>query len=167
MINFKRFWLDWVIVFVPTLLILLMVFIFVIYPNEKMVVSGLHEVDTISRDYNASTLKFGIISTFFISWAVAHLYAISLDAYKLKFSLPISVPAKLKSKAIKNYMAPRALTISTAFELTFELENKEVKRFYVTPDKFSFVFENNSGILTYKEHSKSVFVDFDVLEING
>lgn len=29
------------------------------------------------------------------------------------------------------------------------------------------VFENNRGILTYKEHSKSVFVDFDVLEING
>ena len=98
MINFKRFWLDWLIVFVPTLLILLMVFILVIYPNEKMVVSGLHEVDAISRDYNASTFKFGIISTFFVSWAVAHLYAVSL--YPPHSSLHLS----LKIKKLNGFM---------------------------------------------------------------
>lgn len=102
MINFKRFWLDWAMAFVPTALV-----------------------------------------------------------------LPISVPAMLKSKAIRNYMVPRSPNIGTAFELTFELENKGIKRFNVTADQFSLVFENNRGILTYKEHSKSRFVDFDVQEING
>lgn len=167
MIKFKRFWRDFLLVFVPTLLILLVVYIFLIYPNDRIEMSQFDEANEIYRDMNATTFRYGIFMILFVSWAVAHLYAVSLDAYKLKFAMPISVPAKLKAKEIKNYMVPRAVSISTAYELTFELENKEVKRFYVSPEKWSLFFENNSGILTYKEHSKVVFVDFEVLEING
>ena len=167
MIKFKTFWRDWLIVFVPTLLILLMVYIFFIYPSDRIEMSQFDEVNEIYRDMNATTFRYGMFMILFVSWAVAHLYAVSLDAYKLRFALPIRVPAKLKAKEIKNYMVPRSASLSTAYELTFELENKEVKRFYVSPDTFSLVFENNRGILTYKEHSKVVFVDFEVLEING
>jgi len=167
MINFKRFWLDWVMAFVPTALVPLMGFLFFIYPNERVELSQYNEVNEIYRDLNASTFRFGIIMAFLVSAFVAQIYAVTIDAYKLRFSLPISVPAKVKSKAIRNYMVPRSPNIGTAFELTFELENKEIKRFNVTADQFSLAFENNRGILTYKEHSKSRFIDFDVQEVNG
>ena len=167
MINFKRFWCDWAMAFIPTVLILLMVYIFIIYPNERTQLSQYNEVNEIYRELKASTFRFGLIMTVLVSVFVAQVYAVTLDAYKLRFSLPISIPARLKSKAIRNYMVPRSASVGTAFELAFELENNEIKRFNVTADQYSLVFENNRGILTYKEHSKSRFVDFDVQEIDG
>ncbi len=106
MIKFKTFWRDWLIVFVPTLLILLMVYIFFIYPGDRIEMSQFDEANEIYRDMNATTFRYGMFMILFVSWAMA-------------------------------------------------------------PDTFSLVFENNRGILTYKEHAKAIFVDFEVLEING
>ena len=83
------------------------------------------------------------------------------------FVLFMATKGRVSDEGARAPPQPRSAALSTAYELTFELENKEVKRFYVSPDTFSLVFENNRGILTYKEHAKAVFVDFEVLEING
>ena len=99
--------------------------------------------------------------------SLAFIYAALYNAYKLKYMGPTKVSAKLKSKYIQNQSIPRSSFISTVYELNFELDNKEIIQFNVTPEQFSLVFENNKGVLTYKEHSKSVYLDFEVLEING
>lgn len=166
MIKFKRFGLDFLLAFVPTIVVMLVVFLFFIYPNERLEMSGLSHVDSIYRAYNKNTFWFGIFLSWMASTFVAYLFAVIYDGFRLNFMLPIEVPAKLKSKTIRNYMVPRALMVSTAYELVFELENQEIKQFIVTPEQFSFVFENNKGILSYKEHSKFIYVDFDVQEID-
>ena len=167
LINFKRLSRDWLIAFVPIVSVLLMVFIFLIYPNEKLELSYLDEVDALYRDLNASTFRFGVTMSLISGTALAFVCAISYNAFKLRYAMPTKVPAKLISKYIRNQSAPHSAIVSTRFELNFELENKEIKFFFVSPEQFSLVFENNKGILTYKEHSKSVYIDFEVLEING
>lgn len=167
MINFKRLWRDWVIAFVPIVSILLLVFIFIIYPVKKLELSYFEDVDALYRDLNASTFRFGVIMSLIGGTGLAFICAITYNAVKLRYAVPTKVPAKLISKYIRNQAAPHSAFVSTRFELNFELENKATKLFFVSPEQFSFVFENNRGILTYKEHSKSVFVDFEVLEING
>lgn len=91
MIKFKTFWRDWLIVFVPTLLILLMVYIFFIYPGERIEMSQFDEANEIYRDINATTFRYEMFMILFVSWAVAHLYTVSLDAYKLRSSIPICI----------------------------------------------------------------------------
>ncbi len=167
MINFKRLLRDWLIAFVPIVSVLLMVFIFLIYPNEKLEMSNYGDVDALYRDFNASTFRFGVIMSLIGGTGLAFICAISYNAFKLRYAMPTKVPAKLISKYIRNQAAPHSAFVSTRFELNFELENKATKLFVVSPEQFSLVFENNKGILTYKEHSKSVYVDFEVLEING
>ena len=165
--NFKTFWRDWLIAFIPILPVLLMVYIFFIYPNLRFEMIQHDEVDELYRSLNATTLRYGLIITGVVSAFFAFICAALYDTYKTRFTEVTKVPAKLISKQINNILAPRSVIISIEFELEFELENKEIKRFNVKPDQFSMVFENNTGILTYREHSKLVFVDFDVLEING
>ena len=167
MVNFRRLWRDWLIAFVPIVSVVLMVYIFIMYPNVKIELNSTEEVNTIFRGLNATTFRYGIIMSLLVSFSLAFVCAALYNAYKLKYSLPIKVPAKVISKYIRNQPIPRSSFISTVFELNFELENKEIKQFNVTPEQFSLVFENNKGVLTYKEHSKSVYIDFEVLEING
>lgn len=167
MFNFKRFCRDGLVALVPILPILLMVFIFIIYPNLKFEMIQHDEADEVLRRLNATTFRYGLFISGIVSVFLAFVCAALYDTYKTRFAEVTKVPAKLISKQIINNMAPRSVMISVEFELEFELENKEIKVFYVKPDQFSMVFENNTGILTYREHSKLFFVDFDVLEING
>lgn len=167
MINLRRLWRDWLIAFVPIVSVVLMVYIFIMYPNVKIELNSTEEVNAIFRGLNASTFRFGINMSLLASFSLAFICAALYNAYKLKFSLPTKVTAKLISKYIRNQSIPRSSFISIVYELNFELENKEIKQFNVTPEQFSLVFENNKGVLTYKEHSKFVYLDFEVLEING
>lgn len=61
--------------------------------------SQFDEANEIYRDMNATTFRYGNVVVLFVSWAVAHVYAVSLDAYKLRFAIPISVLQKLKAKS--------------------------------------------------------------------
>ena len=167
MIKFRSLFRDWLIAFVPIVSIVLMVYIFIMYPNVKIELNSTEEVNTIYRGLNASTFRFGISMSLLASFSLAFICAVLYNAYKLKFALPTKVTAKLISKYIRNLSIPRSSFISTVYELNFELDNKEIKQFNVTPEQFSLVFENNKGVLTYKEHSKSLYLDFEVLEING
>lgn len=167
MFNFKRFWRDGLIAFIPILPVLLMVYIFIIYPNLRYEMSQHNEVNEIYRSLNATTFRYGLILSGLVSLFLAFICAALYDTYKTRFAEVTKVPAKLISKQINNRMALRSVMITVEFELNFELENKEIKRFNVKPEQFSMVFENNAGMLTYRENSKSIFVDFEVLEING
>ncbi len=167
MINLKKLWHDWLIAFVPIASVSLLVYIFILYPNAKIELSGSDEVNAIYSGLNASRFRYGIIMSLLISSSLSFICAVLYDTYKLNYMIPTKVYAKLKSKYIRNQTSLRSALISTVFELNFELENNEIKQFTVTPEQFSIVFENNKGILTYKEHSKSIFLDFEVLEING
>ncbi len=167
MVNFRRLWRDWLIAFVPIVSVVLIVYIFIMYPNEKIEMISFEVVDTLYRSLNATTFRFGISMSLLVSFSLAFICAVLYNTFKLKFSLPTKVSAKLKSKYIRNQPMLRSSFISIVYELNFELEDKEIKQFNVTPDQFSLVFENNKGILTYKEHSKSLYLDFEVLEING
>lgn len=166
MINLKRLWHDWLIAFIPIVSVSLLVYIFILYPNAKIELSSSDEVNMIFSGLNASRFRLGIIMSLLISSSLSFICAVLYDAYKLKYMIPIIAPAQLKSKFIRNQTNFRSALISTVFELNFELENNEIKQFTVTPEQFSLVFENNKGVLTYKEHSKSIFLDFEVLEIN-
>ncbi len=167
MINPKRLLHDWLIALVPIVSVSLLVYIFIIYPNVKIELSSYDEVNMIYRGLNASRFRFGIMMSLLISSSLSFICAILYDTYKLKYMMPTKVPAILKSKYIRNQTNFRSALISTVFELNFELENNEIKQFNVTPEQFSLVFENNKGVLTYKEHSKSKFLDFEVIETNG
>ncbi len=129
--------------------------------------SGFGDVNILVHDLNASRFRYGLIMSLLVSFSLAFICAALYNAFKLKYAMPMKVPAKVISKYIRNQSIPRSSFISTVFELNFELENKEIKQFNVTPEQFSLVFENNIGVLTYKEHSKSLYLDFEVLEING
>ncbi len=167
MINLKRLWHDWLIAFIPIVSVSLLIYIFILYPNAKIELSSSDEVNMIYSGLNASRFRFGIIMSLLISSSLSFICAVLYDTYRLKYMIPIKAPAKLKSKYIRNQTMLRSALVSTVFELNFVLENNEIKHFNVTPEQFSLVFENNKGVLTYKEHSKSKFLDFEVIETNG
>lgn len=50
--------------------------------------SQFDEANEIYRDINATTFRYEMFMILFVSWAVAHLYAVLLDAYKLRSSIP-------------------------------------------------------------------------------
>ena len=121
MIKLRRLWRDWLIAFVPIVTVVLMVYIFIMYPNVKMALNSTEEVNAIFRGLNASTFRFGISMSLLVSFSLAFICAALYNAYKINYSTPTKVPAKLISKYIRNQSIPRSSFISTIYKLNFEL----------------------------------------------
>ena len=164
----KKFWRDFFIALLPCMVVTTMLFIYILYPKMKIESGGYEEIEMIFRDSNNILFWGGCLMAILSSTLLATSSEVLYNAFRIYEMEPIKVSAKLISKSMHSQSVNTRggfTSYYSKFQLIFELENKVKKKFYVTPDQFSLVFDGNEGILTYKEYSKTVYLDFDVLII--
>lgn len=171
MVNFKEFWLTWLVAFAPIVTICLVIFIFFIYPDQKFslydtpTTQAAYEFNSINADKNASQFSFGCVMSVILSMIMAIGCTALYNIYKINTLDTIIVEARLVSKDIRSqsFNSWSGLTqMATYFVVDFELEDKTIKQFMVNAKQFSFMFEENKGRLIYKEYVKRIFIDFIV-----
>ncbi len=169
MINFKKFWLIWFGTFIPILTICMTIYIFFIYPNQKydiyddFIYNAYNNANEIFIQMNALNFKYGCVMSFVISAILTAICVAVFNLYMINATEPKVVQAKVVSKEIRSQSINSVsgfTQIATYFVVNFELEDKTILQFRVNATQFSLMFEENEGLLVYREFLKTIYIDF-------